>query len=217
MKKILIFLVGLALLVGMLSGCVEEETGDGGDDDDDTTPTNNAPVLTIADPVINHNTTIAGGTVTFDVTATDDDADDVLTYVWDFGDGQTSDEEDPVAEYAENGTYTVTLTVSDGTDEVSEEIVVIVGNVAPVADFTYVAEYLMVNFTDTSTDANTDDTLTWSWDFGDEETSTDQNPSHTYAEAGTYNVTLTVTDMYGLTDTTEDMQVTVEAEETPEE
>jgi len=50
-----------------------------------------------------------------------------LTYEWDFGDGQTSGEKDPVHIYAEPGTYTVTLTVSDGKDTGSDRIVIVVG------------------------------------------------------------------------------------------
>jgi PKD repeat protein len=69
----------------------------------------------------------------------------------------------------------------------------------PTADFTSVVNCLDVVFTDTSTDA--DGTIvSWLWDFGDGNTSTQQNPSHTYAAAGTYTVTLTVTDDCALTD-----------------
>lgn len=59
---------------------------------------------------------------------------------------------------------------------------------APTADFTYVADGLAVTFTSTSTDATT-----FSWDFGDGETSTDENPTHTYDAYGTYTVSLYVT------------------------
>lgn len=55
------------------------------------------------------------------------------------------------------------------------------------AGFTYTQSYGTVNFTDTSYDAQS-----WSWNFGDGNTSTLQNPSHHYAGSGTYNVTLTV-------------------------
>ena len=75
-----------------------------------------------------------------------------------------------------------------------------VGPVAPNADFEAEVNYLEVNFTDTSTDAN-NDIVSWSWDFGDANTSTEQNPTHTYASAGNYTVTLTTTDSEGLSDT----------------
>ena len=83
------------------------------------------------------------------------------------------------------------------------------GNVAPTATFTHEATNLSVVFTDASTDPNTDDTLTWLWDFGDDTTNNTQSPTYVYAAAGTYNVTLTVTDTYGLTDATEITEIIV--------
>jgi PKD repeat protein len=81
------------------------------------------------------------------------------------------------------------------------------GNLPPAAAFSYNANGLTVNFTDTSTDP--DGTVTArNWSFGDGSTSTDQNPGHAYAAAGTYTVTLTVTDDDGATGTTS-KQVTV--------
>ena len=199
-KKILILLVSMALLVGILSGCTEEETT--------PTPTNNAPTVTWDnDPVVTAG--VDGGTVKFDITAADEDEDDTHTYTWDFGDGsEGSTDEDPEYTYAANGSYEVTVTVSDGTDEATLTTTVLVGNQAPVADYTYEITDLMVNFTDASTDDG-DEALTYAWDFGDGNTSTEQSPEWTYEIAGTYDVTLTVTDMYGLTDTTDAMSFEV--------
>ena len=67
----------------------------------------------------------------------------------------------------------------------------------PVADFTADSTYgpatLTVNFTDVSTG----DIDTWSWDFGDSNTSTEQNPSHDYTSPGWYDVSLTVSGLGG--------------------
>ncbi|MBN1511587.1 MAG: S8 family serine peptidase [Phycisphaerae bacterium] len=72
-------------------------------------------------------------------------------------------------------------------------------NSPPRAGFTYSASGLTVTFADTSTDS--DGTVTaWSWSFGDGATSEQQYPSHSYAEAGKYTVTLEVTDDDGATD-----------------
>ncbi len=72
------------------------------------------------------------------------------------------------------------------------------GNVAPTANFSFVTSGLTANFTDSSTDS--DGTIaSRSWNFGDSTSSTATNPSHTYAAAGTYTVTETVTDNGGLT------------------
>jgi len=187
LKKILVLLVSMALLVGMLSGCIETEKKK------KTTISNNAPTATFNFDVVNM-------TVSFNSTAADED-DDNITYAWEFGDGNSSTLDDPIHTYAENGSYIVTLTVSDDEDSyTTAPQTIIVGNVAPEASFTYVKTNLSVNFTDASTDPNTGDTLTWSWDFGDGNTSTEQSLTYEYAAAGDYNVTLTATDDYGLTD-----------------
>jgi len=82
------------------------------------------------------------------------------------------------------------------------------GNVAPTASFGSSTSNLTASFTDSSTDS--DGTITgWAWTFGDGGTSSAQNPSHTYGSAGTYSVTLTVTDNGGLTDSaTQNVTVT---------
>ena len=66
-------------------------------------------------------------------------------------------------------------------------------NVAPTANFTYVADLLDVQFNDASQDSDGQITSRL-WDFGDDNTSTAVSPAHSYAAAGTYNVSLTVTD-----------------------
>ncbi|MBK5286446.1 MAG: PKD domain-containing protein [Bacteroidia bacterium] len=68
------------------------------------------------------------------------------------------------------------------------------------ASFTYHASGLTVSFTDASTSSNS--IASWLWNFGDSQTSTSQNPTHTYAAAGTYNVCLTITDNHGCHSTT---------------
>jgi PKD repeat protein len=69
-------------------------------------------------------------------------------------------------------------------------------NTSPEADFTFTTDDLTANFEDLSTDSD-GDVVAWSWDFGDGNESTEQNPSHTYVAAGIYGVTLTVTDDQG--------------------
>ncbi len=72
-------------------------------------------------------------------------------------------------------------------------------NSDPVAGFISNCTNLDCNFSDTSTDS--DGVISsWSWDFGDGNSSSAQNPGHSYTSAGTYNVTLTATDNGGLSD-----------------
>ena len=72
------------------------------------------------------------------------------------------------------------------------------GNQPPVAAFSSSCSALTCNFTSTSSDPD-GSIASYSWTFGDGGTSTVQNPSHSYAAAGSYTVTLTVTDNQGAT------------------
>ncbi|MEJ2310647.1 MAG: PKD domain-containing protein, partial [Gammaproteobacteria bacterium] len=72
-------------------------------------------------------------------------------------------------------------------------------NIAPSADFTFSTTDLTATFTDASDDSD-GSVDSWSWNFGDGTFASTQNPSHTYVAAGDYEVTLTVTDDDGATD-----------------
>lgn len=74
------------------------------------------------------------------------------------------------------------------------------GNQAPNANFTYSVNNLVVSFTDTSTDDN--GVVSRSWSFGDGSVSSSANPTHSYLSAGSYSVSLTVTDSEGLSSVT---------------
>lgn len=125
-----------------------------------------------------------------------DSEGEVVAWSWTFGDGETSTARNPSHAYEADGTYTVELTVTDGqgaTGSTSREASVTAANSLPTADFTSSCNGLTCTFTDMSTDA--DGSVTgWSWTFGDGGSSTARNPGRTYAAAGSYDVTLTVTD-----------------------
>jgi PKD repeat protein len=153
------------------------------------------------------NTTVpVNGTVNF----TDLSTGSPTSWSWDFGDGGTSTNENPDHTYTTTGTYTVELTISDGTNNNTETKIdyITVTEAAPVADFTASPTYSCdgnIQFTDESSNADT-----WEWDFGDGNTSADQNPLHTYASDGIYTVSLTVTNGAGSDTHTETDFITVE-------
>ncbi len=124
-------------------------------------------------------------------------------WLWDFGDGDdtNSTEQNPVHTYTIPGKYSVNLTAANsaGNNTGYKTELIDVGYVVPTANFsaepTYGAIPLTVQFTDLSENFPTE----WLWDFGDGNytNSTEQNPVHTYTEAGTYNVNLTATNIAG--------------------
>jgi len=125
---------------------------------------------------------------------TDTSANVPQSWLWDFGDGSTSIEQNPpVHIYRNAGTYTVNLTVTNvkGTDS-KTQVLTLTAPPVPVAGFvanvTSGTSPAPIQFNDTSTNLP----VAWSWDFGDGTNSTEQNPVHWYAP-GMYYVNLTVT------------------------
>ncbi|HSE71576.1 MAG TPA: phytase [Nocardioidaceae bacterium] len=151
-------------------------------------------------PTASFTASPTSGTAPLTVSFTDTSTGAPTSWSWDFGDGGTSTQQNPTHVYDDPGTYTVTLTATNGqgSDTVTRTNLITVSAVqAPVASFTATPTSgtapLTVAFTDTSTNSPT----SWSWDFGDGGTSTAQNPSHEYAEPGTYTVVLTATNAGG--------------------
>ncbi|MCB9235957.1 MAG: PKD domain-containing protein [Bacteroidia bacterium] len=131
-------------------------------------------------PTASFNTSVSGATATFTNTATGG-----LSTLWDFGDGNTSTSTSPSHTYTASGSYTVCLssTNSCGTDSVCQTVNICL---PMTANFTSSVSSLTASFTDMTSPA----AVSWQWDFGDGNTSTQQNPSHTYATSGSYTVCL---------------------------
>src|SRR5262249_38408149 len=103
-----------------------------------------------------------------------------MTYLWTWGDGTTSNTQNPSHAFPDNGTYTVTFKVTDAQSRTSQDtMVVTVSNVAPTvsAGGPYnSAPGTAITFNPTVTDPGVNDALTYAWNFGDGTTSTQKNP-----------------------------------------
>ena len=127
---------------------------------------------------------------------TDTSTNNPTSWEWNFGDGNTSTEQNPVHTFSSEGTYNVTLVATNtaGSSDVRSMVIALNRILTPpdanfTANKTEGTTPLTVKFTDTSTNRPTG----WKWDFGDSQTSTVQNPEHTFSGASVYNVTLVAT------------------------
>ncbi len=144
---------------------------------------------------------INGGSAGFDVTQTlcppftatfNDQSVNAVSWLWDFGDGTTSTQQNPVHVYTTPGSYNVSLTITTAQGCTYTEY------------HNYAVTFLplVANATATSPDttlpinatfnANSSGATMWLWDFGDGGTSTLMNPVHQYTVPGPYNITLTI-------------------------
>ncbi len=150
-------------------------------------------------------------TATFTDSSTDSGGT-IGSHSWTFGDGGTSTATSPSHTYAAAGTYSVTETVTDSVSGASnsktQSVTVASTGGTPTANFTDTTSGLTATFTDASTDSG--GTIgTYAWTFGDGSTSASASPSHTYAAAGTYSVSETVTDSVSGTSSSKTASVSV--------
>lgn len=127
----------------------------------------------------------------------------LYSWLWDFGDGDTSHAQNPVHAYTGSGPFTVTLTVSAGNDcssSLSQTINITPG---PTAAFATTDGCVGANlsFTDSSTVPSGLTITNWSWYFGDGSTASSQNTTHTYNLPGNYTALLQITANNGCSDT----------------
>lgn len=156
------------------------------------------------DPTADFTSTADGLSVTFNGGSSADADGTIESYAWDFGDGSTATGAEAQHVYGTAGNYEVKLTVTDnrGATATSTKTVTAGSTAsAPTAAFTSAVTELSAEFDASGSTAPAGSIATYSWDFGDGETGTGANPSHVYAAAGDYTVTLTVTDNLGATGT----------------
>ena len=158
------------------------------------------PIIVVANPpVASFSADSTGGMLPLLVQFTDTSTEDPYSWTWDFGDGSGSSEQNPSYTYTTPGDFIVSLTVGNplGNDSAVAASPISVLPPSPIADFSVDVTTgivpLSVNFTDLSQNFPS----SWSWDFGDGNSSTLQNPSHVYTAVGSYSVTLDVTNVSG--------------------
>jgi PKD repeat protein len=122
-----------------------------------------------------------------------------VSWNWNFGDGNSSTQQNPTHTYQTPGTYTVSLTTLTNGTGCGQNIPVyrVFNIIGGKADFSFLTEKCppyVAYFQDSSINA-----VAWLWDFGDGTTSTQQHPVHTYANPGSYTVSLTITTADGCT------------------
>ena len=183
----------------------------------DPAPANLPPVADANGP---YSGTV-GQPVSFDGSASMDQDGTIASYAWTFGDGGTGTGVSPSHTYGTPGSYTVTLTVTDDgglTDTATSSANIGAGNAPPIANANGPyngTEGQQVTF-DGSASMDPDGTIVaYDWTFGDGNTGTGVSPTNTYAAAGTYTVTLTVTDDAGATDSATSMANIVAAPQDP--
>jgi PKD repeat protein len=132
---------------------------------------------------------------------------DIAGAAWDFGDGTTSTEINPVHTYDQQGTYIVSLYsyTTDSCYDNTNMVLTVAPNVAYPqgcqANFQAMMNGSTTNFMDMSVTQPGDLIVSYLWDFGDGTTSTEINPVHTYPDAGNYLATLTINTLLGCTST----------------
>lgn len=156
----------------------------------------NLPIVEASAPPVAEFTFEASG---LSVLFTDASTGTPAAWSWDFGDGKTSTAQSPLHTYSEAGSYAVSLLVTSPAGQSTRRKFVTVEAGDPlIADFSFELNGLSTLFSDESAGKPT----RWSWDFGDGKSSTAKSPSHTYARPGTYAVSLTITNAFGVSDST---------------
>jgi len=122
----------------------------------------------------------------------DDNSLGATSWLWNFGDGYTSTDENPIHNFVLEGVYEVCLTVSNGADTLTTCQYINIVCPIPEADYFYATNGLTLNTSNISTNGTE-----FLWNFGDNTTSFFFDPIHTYAYEGVYDVCLTAANNCG--------------------
>jgi large repetitive protein len=156
-------------------------------------------------PTASFTTSATNLVASFNAAASGDTDGTIVSYAWNFGDLTTGSGVTTNHTYLSGGTFSVVLTVTDnrgGTATSTVPVTVAAApppNVPPTASFSSTTTNLAVAF-NAGASADSDGTIAfYAWNFGDGTTGGGMTPTHTYTTAGTFNVSLTVTDDKGAT------------------
>ncbi len=175
-------------------------------------------------PVAAFTADVTSGQASLIVQFTDASTNSPESWAWNFGDGASSTAQHPQHTYTEPGTYTVTLTATnaDGTDTETKTGYISVSTTptpsettVPVAAFTADSVRGGAPLEVTFTDQSPGNPTSWTYYFGDGQTTYERNPTHSYTEPGTYTVTLRVFNTEGMDFETKAGFITVTDEDVP--
>ncbi|MBV6441436.1 MAG: PKD domain-containing protein [Haliscomenobacteraceae bacterium CHB4] len=171
------------------------------------TATQNNYITVNTTPTAGFTSSINGATVAFT-----NNSNNATSYLWNFGDGQTSNATNPTHTYANDGTYTVTLSATNacGTTTATQTVVIVT---PPTAGFSASPTSGCAPLTVQFTNQSSPNVTSWNWQFpgGSPSSSSAQNPVVVYNMAGTYSVTLTVSNAAGSNTATQTNYITVNA------
>ncbi|HEX9511051.1 MAG TPA: PKD domain-containing protein, partial [Puia sp.] len=152
-------------------------------------------------PVADFSASTVSGCGPLGVTFQDLSTNKPLSWTWDFGNGQISNQQNPPVIYSAPGSYTVTLIAKNasGAGSIRKTGYITVypyPNPSFTADLTVGCAPASIQFTDKST-AGQGVITNWTWNFGDGNTSNQQNPSHIFTQTGYYDIALTAVNSGG--------------------
>ncbi len=162
---------------------------------DCATNVHSTEVTVVSIPQANISSNETEGCSPMEIQFTDESSLNTSNWQWVFPGGmpENSNQQNPVVTYNAAGQYDIRLIASNdaGADTI-EFVNYILIEEGPISNFTYADNELEVDFTNTSNNA-----VSYSWDFGDGNTSTEESPNHIFTEPGTYTVQLTSTNPCG--------------------
>ncbi|MEA3476918.1 MAG: PKD domain-containing protein, partial [Bacteroidota bacterium] len=145
-------------------------------------------------PEIDYDFTMAPDSIceTESISFTQSGTSIISSFMWDFGDGQTSTQQDPTHQYSLPGIYSVTLIYTDDSGCSDEKVHTV--NVFPYPEVDFTSSMLSgcINAEVLFHGYSTSNIISWQWDFGDGQTGSGQDISHIYTTYGLFDVTLSV-------------------------